>query len=120
MKGTTRAKCGKGVCRRVAAAARIPGNWQDFLRVDSNKTNLYKFLSHVLLDLFSQEEKQLVITDGEAVLTKPPIHELDSLGHEEADSSMLLHVRHAAHCGHHIIDLDNRYRCCGTSCVCDT
>ena len=57
--------------------------------MDSNKTNLYKFLSRVLLDLFNQEEKQLVITDGEAVLGKPPIHELGSLGHEAADSGML-------------------------------
>ena len=103
MKGTTRAKYGKGVRRRVAAAACIPGNWQDFLCVDSNKTILYKFLSYVLLDLFNQEVKQLVITDGEAVLTKPPIHELGSLSHEEADSHMLLHVCHAAQCGHHTL-----------------
>ena len=103
MKGTTTAKCGKGVCRRVVAAAPIAGNWQDFLCVDINKTDLYKFLSHVLLDLFNQEEKQLVITDVGAVLSKPPIHELGSLCHEEADSCMLLHVSHAAHCGHHTI-----------------
>ena len=64
-------------------------------------------MSLVLLDLFNQEEKQLVITDGEAVLSKPPIHELGSLCHEEADSGMLLHVSHAAHCGHHIIDPDS-------------
>ena len=96
LKGTTREKCGKEVHRHIAAAACIPGNWQDFLHVNSNKTNLYKFLSHVLLDLFNQEEKQLVINDGEAVLTKPPIHELGSLSHEEADSSMLLHVSHSA------------------------
>ena len=84
--------------------------------MDSNKTNLYKFLSRVLLDLFNQEEKQLVITDGEAVLSKPPIHELGSLGHEEADSGILLHVSHAAQCGHHIIDLDNTHSL-GSECV---
>ncbi len=47
LKGTTRAKCGKGVRRRVVAGALIPGNWKDFLRVD-NKTELYKFLSHAV------------------------------------------------------------------------
>ena len=40
---------------------------------------------HVLLDLFNQEEKQLIITNGEAVLNKPPMHELGSLCHEETD-----------------------------------
>ena len=104
LKGTTRAKRGKGVRRRVVAEALIPRNWNDFLRVDSNKTELYKFLSHALFDLFNQEEKQLVITDGESVLSKPPLDDLASLSpcnHEEADSRMLLHVSHAAHCGHH-------------------
>ena len=106
LKGTTRAKRGKGVCKRVIAGALIPGNWKNFLRVDSNKTELYKFLSHALFDLFNQEKKQLVITDGELVLSKPPLHDVASLSpcsHEEADSRMLLHASHAAHCGHHKI-----------------
>ena len=104
LKGTTRAKRGKGVRRRVVGGALIPGNWKDFLRVDSNKTELYKFLSHALFDLFNHEEKQLVITDGESVLSKPSLDDLSSLSpcnHEEADSRMLLHASHAAHCGHH-------------------
>ena len=104
LKGTTRAKRGKGVCRRVVGGALIPGNWKDFLRVDTNKTELYKFLSHALFDLFNEEEKQLVITDGESVLSKPSLDDLTSLSpcnHEEADSRMLLHASHAAHCGHH-------------------
>ena len=106
LKGTTRAKHGKGVRRRVVAGALIPGNWKDFLHVDSNKTELYKFLSRALFDLYNQEEKQLVITDGELVLSKPPLHDIASLSpcsHEEADSHMLLHASHAAHCGHHKI-----------------
>ena len=36
LKGTARAKRGKGVRRRVVAC--IPGNWHDFLHVDRNKT----------------------------------------------------------------------------------
>ena len=34
LKGTARAKGGKGVRRRVVAEGVIPGNWQDFLCVD--------------------------------------------------------------------------------------
>ena len=57
--------------RRVVAAAAKPGNWQNFLRVDSNKTELFMFLSAAVMEWFDQEDKQLVITDGEAVLRKP-------------------------------------------------
>ena len=36
LKGTARAKRGKGVRRRVSGSAPIPRNWQDFLFVDEN------------------------------------------------------------------------------------
>ncbi|QQP38995.1 uncharacterized protein LOC103506659 [Caligus rogercresseyi] len=106
LKGSTRAKRGQGVRRRLVAAAAIPGNWQNFLRVDSNKTELFKFLSTALLEWFDQEDKQLIITDGEAVLSKPLLPDLTSLdpcNHEEADSRMLLHASHAPKHGHHSI-----------------
>ncbi|KAL8585219.1 hypothetical protein ACOMHN_013234 [Nucella lapillus] len=106
LKGSTRAKRGQGVQRRVVAAAAIPGNWQNFLRVDSNKTELFRFLSAALMEWFDQEDKQHVITDGEAVLSKPLLPDLTSLApcnHEEADSRMLLHASHTAQHGHHAI-----------------
>ena len=106
LKGSTRAKRGQGVRRRVVAAAAIPGNWQNLLRVDSNKTELCRFLSAALMERFDQEDKQLIISDGEAVLSKPLLPNLTSLtpcNHEEADSQMLLHASHTAQHGHHAI-----------------
>ena len=106
LKGSARSKRGKGVRRRVVGAAVIPGNWQNFLRVDTNKTELFKFLSEAIFRWFDQDDKQLVITDGEAVLSKPPLLDLALLApcsHEEADSRMLLHASHAANHGHHKI-----------------
>jgi len=106
LKGSTCAKRGQGVRRRVVAAAAIPGNWSNFLRVDDNKTELFRFLSAALMEWFDQEDKQLVITDGEEVLSKPLLPDLTSLApcnHEEADSRMLLHAYHAAQHGHHAI-----------------
>ena len=76
--------------------------------MDSNKTDLLKFLSNALLDSFSVKEKQLVVTDGQLDLSKPPLQDLDSLSpcsHEEADTRMLLHANHAAHHGHHKIPI---------------
>jgi len=105
--GSTRAKRGQGVRRRVVAATAILGNWQNFLRVDSSKkTELFWFLSAALMEWFNQEDKQLVITNGEAVLSTPVLPDLTSLApchHEEADTRMSLHKSHAAQHGHHAI-----------------
>lgn len=57
----------------------IPGNWQDFLHVDSNKTDLFQFLSHDLVDSFKSTEKQLVITNEESILSKPLLDDFDSI-----------------------------------------
>ena len=86
--------------------AAIPRNWQNFLRVDSNKTELFAFLSNALLRSLVQEDKQLVVTSDMEVLSKPPLPDRSSIApctHEEADSRMLLHVAHAARNGHHKI-----------------
>ena len=100
LKGTARAKRGRGVRRRVVGSATIPGNWNSFLRVDENKTELFSFLSGILQDSFQLADKQLVITDGDDVMSKPPIPDTAALApcnHEEADSRIMLHAAHAAH-----------------------
>lgn len=59
------------------------------------------------MEWFDQEDKQLVITDEEAVLSKPLLQDLTSIApcnHEEADKRMLLHASHSAKHGHHSID----------------
>ena len=45
LKSQTRSKRGKGVRMRVEASANLPGNWQQFLRIDANKTELFSFIS---------------------------------------------------------------------------
>ena len=49
LKSTARAKRGRGIHRCVVPETLMPRNWQDFLCVDSNKTNLFQFLSHALI-----------------------------------------------------------------------
>ena len=79
LKGTARAKRGKGVRRRVVGGATIPGNWASFLRVDENKTELFSFLSGVLYDSFQLADKELLITKGDDVLRKPPLLDTSAL-----------------------------------------
>ena len=60
-------------------------------------------MSHALIDSFNLKEKQLIITVGESILSKPLLDNLDSISsctHEEADTCMLLHACHAVHHGH--------------------
>ena len=88
LKGTTRLRRGKGERRGVVPKGAIPQNWQIFLRAESNKTELFKFLSEALHKSFVEEEKQLVITNEESILSKPPLHDCSALSpcsHEEAD-----------------------------------
>ena len=94
LKTATRAKRGTGIQRRVVGDAALPRNWQNFLRVDSNKAELFTFLSNALLRSVP-EDKQLVVTSDMEVLSKPPLPDRSSIApctHEEADSRMLLHV----------------------------
>ena len=87
LKGTARAKRGKGV--RAQACSGIPGNWHDFLHVDRNKTELFHFLSKALFEAFNQQGKQLVVTDGESILSKPLLHDPDSLSHMTTECCMV-------------------------------
>ena len=106
LKTSTREKRGKGVRRRVVQSGTMPGNWQSFLRVDENKVELFSFLSKVLVESFNEKDKELVVTDGEAVLRVPEqdnINLLAPCSHEEADTRMMVHVAHAAQHGHHKI-----------------
>ena len=73
LKAATRVKRGTGIQRRVVGDAAIPRNWQNFLRVDSNKTELFAFLSNALLRSLVQEDKKLVVTTDMEVLSKPPL-----------------------------------------------
>ena len=89
----------KRVRRRVVGKAAVPGNWQNFLRAERNETELFSFLSKVLLQAFCKEDNEVVLTDRKGCsahsYTPAPF------SNEEADSRMLLHVSHAAQHGHH-------------------
>ena len=104
-KASTREQRGKGERRHVVDSAVIPGNWQCFRRVDSNKVELFSYLSTMLAESFQEEGKELVVTDGEQVICVPQQEDVNSLApcnQEEADTRMMLHV--AQH-GHHQIEV---------------
>ena len=88
LKGTARLNRGQGICRRVAGTGAIPGNWQNFLRVDSTKTELFSYLSQIVAQMPLADDKQVYVTNGEQVLSnqrKEDNAALNPCGHEEAD-----------------------------------
>ena len=103
LKATTRCNRGSGVRQRVAAENNLPGNWKDFLRVDQNKQDLFKYLAECATSI--DVEKQVISTYGRQVLSTIPIPSnniarLAPCNHEEADTRMLLHAADAVQCGY--------------------
>ncbi|MES9879581.1 MAG: hypothetical protein ABW185_01720 [Sedimenticola sp.] len=99
LKSHARSKRGKGVRRRVAGATGLPGNWQQFLRVDANKTELFAFLTDHVKDL--ETSKHVISTKGTGVVSNLPFNAdgLAPCNHEEADTRMMLHLTDAVSSG---------------------
>ena len=87
----------------MAPSTQIPKNWNNFLRVDENKTELFKFLSQQAIHLPIDQGKVIYATDGGNVLTTEANALLTNLSpclHEEADTRLLLHVADAVKKSH--------------------
>ena len=55
LKAATRENRGSGQCQRVLPNALIPCDWKGFLRVDENKTELFRYLSEKVRDSLQNE-----------------------------------------------------------------
>ena len=102
LKACTREKRGTGARMRVLPSVIVPRNWQDFLRSDDNKKELFTFLSEQAMTIVI-EGKQIVATHGTKVLCSPPLmvgSALSPCSHEEADTRMMVHVADAVGNGH--------------------
>jgi hypothetical protein len=100
LKEDTRNTRGKGIRRRVEPSSVIPGDWQAFLRVSKNKTELFSFLAKQTVLL--ETECQIISTHDHDVLCKLT-RNVDGLApctHEEADTQILLHVADAVQEGY--------------------
>ena len=95
LKAETRSKRGKGVRRCVEPHNAITGNWQEFLRIDDNKVELFSFLATCVTAL--DTGKQIISTHHAEVLCT---QSRDTSGlapctHEESDTRILLHLEDA-------------------------
>jgi hypothetical protein len=100
LKTYTRSVRGKGSRRRVEASSTLPKNWQEFLRNDENKSELFSFLSLQVAKL--ETEKQIIVTHHRNVICTQPhdVSEISPCTHEEADTRIFIHVADAVKHGH--------------------
>ena len=87
---------GTGIRRKVVSSSRLPGNWNNFLRLDDNKTELFEFLAtHIEM---TEAANRIVATKGENVVSNIAINMegLSPCTHEEADTRLFIHAKDAA------------------------
>ncbi len=99
LKTDTRSKRGKGIRRRVEPQNAIPGNWQEFLRINDNKTELFSFLARCVVGIAT--DKQIITTLNTDILciNRQDVSGLAPCTHEQADTRILLHLEDAVRHG---------------------
>ena len=90
----------KGSRRHVESSNAVAKNWMEVLRNDDNKTELFSFLSMKTANL--ETEGQIIVTHHKDVLCTQPRNTtgLAPCTHEEADTTMFLHVSDAVNHGY--------------------
>ena len=105
LKSCTRDRRGSGARPRVALSVKIPPNWKSFLRVNENKTELFRLLAEEVIAIHAQG-KEVYSTYGNDVLSNTDRTTMDGLqpcNHEEADFRIFLHVHDAALQHHRVL-----------------
>ena len=88
----TRTKRGRGVRRRVESKGKIPQNWQNFLRNNDNKTDLFNFLADKISQMSTPNT--VIVTRENDVASNHEVS-MDGLApccHEEADTRIFVHA----------------------------
>ena len=106
LKSQTRAKRGETSSRRTRVSAKIPipkgVEWQKFLKDNQNKDELFQFICQELQRSTVESTYHLLTTKADIVLSNKAtdITAVSPCQQEEADTRMMLHLRHAAMQGH--------------------
>ena len=97
LKNSTRENLGQSVRRKVTADGVLPKNWNSFLRCNDNKKELFPFLSKAVIkqittpQIFATIGNEVISSQGNVNIN----NELAPCNHEEGDTRMLVHAKHA-------------------------
>ena len=105
LKAETRTRRGKGTRRRVEPSNTIPGNCQEFLRINDNKIELFSFLATNAATIAT--DKRVISTCHTGVLCTQSrdVSGLVPCTHEEADTRILLHLEYAVKQGYNKVSI---------------
>uniref|UniRef100_H3AU70 Uncharacterized protein n=1 Tax=Latimeria chalumnae TaxID=7897 RepID=H3AU70_LATCH len=106
LKSEARSKQGKGIRRRVTGTSKTPTNWWSFLHDDNNKTELSYFLADKIAEI--RTTNTVIVTKGENVISNQMIclEDMAPCTHEEADTRIFIHARHATMEGNKVLMID--------------
>ena len=94
LKSQTREKRANGstLRRKVEMSTPIPSKWHDFLKIDTNKTELFRLISETLTSTVT--DKELVATIDNHVIsnTTTDTTGIAPCNHEEADTRIIVHL----------------------------
>ena len=89
--------------RRVTGLGKIPSKWQNFLRENDNKAELFNFLADKISGMATPNV--VIVTKEEDAISNSTIDlaGVAPCSHEEADTRIFVHARHAAEAGSKVI-----------------
>ena len=95
----THTKRGKGIRRHVEGNKQVLSNWQEFLRVNENKSELFHLISDRIVD--EEFPRLVIVTRDDEVLSSAPcdLPDVMSCTHEEADTRMFVRATDGAEHG---------------------
>ncbi len=112
LKTTTRETRGAGVRQRMPTNGngKLPKNWNSYLRNETNKAELFQYLSRTIAQFIFQEEKVVITTfEGNVLHNAEPCDDdpvirteypLSPCNHEEFDTRVMLHAANAVSQGY--------------------
>ena len=100
IKGMTRDLRGKGTRRKLSPTGILPKDWQNFLRCEENKTELFQYLAYSLKDMDIPKNKSIYSTYNDKVMLFGEGTAMPDCNHEESDTRIFVHVCHYLHSGH--------------------
>ena len=93
LKNTCPEERGVGVQRQVGLNIKLPSKFDNFLRNNENKMNLFKFLNeYVYANMELPEGKEVFLTGDESVISMGTSRSMSASNHEEADTRIVVHM----------------------------
>ena len=95
LKAMTRSKMGAGIRCKVVGSSCLPCSWNNFLRLEDNKTELFEFLANLIE--MTDAANIIVAIKGENVVSNMAINMegLSPCTHEEADMRLFIYAKDA-------------------------